>query len=742
MIKKILFGLLILISFSANSQVHTQVIGDSIYMHSNTGTAELILENSTKNVNGFLYNKGNGRTEFRKGLIKINDSLYIIGGDTLNRGTGVVPISNLTPAIGNNIIDNSNYNQEWRWNSLSGGSGLKLFSNSTAATGNTQKLFDVQSAGANATSGQSTYAGYFKNTHTGTSSTNYGLYTEASGGTNNYSIYSNSGINYFSGKTSIGTTTFASDEKVNVAGTARFSMTYNSATPVPAYLSGVPYGGSGSITVNSGTHGSNYIYGLNGVASINPGAGNNFTTINTAGVAGNLILQEGTITSGSGVPKFSGVYATINSGNPTIIDHASLMSTSGGLTTGTTINNLYHLYLGSITGSGGTAGVTNYWGIYQAGGVKNYFGGRVLIGSTTDLGTAYPLQVTGQSYFSQKINQVTSGLQSIAIGNVFTNNGDAQNTVYLGHAAGRFLSNTSHFNIGIGTGALGTGSTRTITENLAIGYLALQNATTNGNVALGYYAAPMLTSGTGIFIGRNTGADLSTGNNNLVIGRNSLTKHTTDSNNWGSINHSDVIILGHNVMNPQVVYSGSDAPISNTTIIGNSINTSLSNVVLLGTSTQKAILPNTSFGFSTQTVPTARIHVAAGTASAGTAPVKLTAGTNLTTPENGAVEYDGTNYYVTSASTRYTLAKTLTATATLNFTNTAAQNSSDLTVTLTGAADGDAVSVGVPNAAINNNSSYSAWVSAANTVTIRFNNFSSAAIDPASGTFRVSVIKY
>lgn len=55
--------------------------------------------------------------------------------------------------------------------------------------------------------------------------------------------------------------------------------------------------------------------------------------------------------------------------------------------------------------------------------------------------------------------------------------------------------------------------------------------------------------------------------------------------------------------------------------------------------------------------PTARLHINAGTATAGTAPLKFTSGTNLTTPEEGAMEYDGTNYYVTVASgpTRQTI---------------------------------------------------------------------------------------
>ena len=51
---------------------------------------------------------------------------------------------------------------------------------------------------------------------------------------------------------------------------------------------------------------------------------------------------------------------------------------------------------------------------------------------------------------------------------------------------------------------------------------------------------------------------------------------------------------------------------------------------------------------------TAKIHIAAGTATAGTAPLKFTSGTNLTTPEAGAIEYDGTSFFGTpSSATRY-----------------------------------------------------------------------------------------
>lgn len=81
-------------------------------------------------------------------------------------------------------------------------------------------------------------------------------------------------------------------------------------------------------------------------------------------------------------------------------------------------------------------------------------------------------------------------------------------------------------------------------------------------------------------------------------------------------------------------------------------------------------------------------------------------------------------------------------TTTLNFGNTTAQSSNDLTVTVTGVTSGDAVVLGIPNASTNANSTYTAWVSSADTVTVRFNNYSAVAINPGNGTFRVSVLKY
>lgn len=66
---------------------------------------------------------------------------------------------------------------------------------------------------------------------------------------------------------------------------------------------------------------------------------------------------------------------------------------------------------------------------------------------------------------------------------------------------------------------------------------------------------------------------------------------------------------------------------------------------------------NIAFGYNpTGSSPaSAKIEIGAGTATAGTAPLKLRAGTNLTTPENGAFEFDGTNLYFTVGGVRKTI---------------------------------------------------------------------------------------
>lgn len=61
--------------------------------------------------------------------------------------------------------------------------------------------------------------------------------------------------------------------------------------------------------------------------------------------------------------------------------------------------------------------------------------------------------------------------------------------------------------------------------------------------------------------------------------------------------------------------------------------------------------------------------------------------------------------------------------------------------TVTGAATGDMVALGVPNAAVLANTSYTARVSANDVVTVRLHNYDNADKNPASATFKVMVFK-
>lgn len=82
----------------------------------------------------------------------------------------------------------------------------------------------------------------------------------------------------------------------------------------------------------------------------------------------------------------------------------------------------------------------------------------------------------------------------------------------------------------------------------------------------------------------------------------------------------------------------------------------------------------------------------------------------------------------------------LTATATLDFGSINAAASADLTITVAGAAVNDSVSLGLP-AAPTAGIMFRGFVSAANTVTVRATNITGSPVDPASATYRATVIK-
>lgn len=84
------------ISLNTSAQYIHRIKADSVRIYNDSCSSELILENSTKNISGFLYNRGLGRTEFRKSMMKLNDSTYVFGSDTLKLNTGSNYVRNAT----------------------------------------------------------------------------------------------------------------------------------------------------------------------------------------------------------------------------------------------------------------------------------------------------------------------------------------------------------------------------------------------------------------------------------------------------------------------------------------------------------------------------------------------------------------------------------------------------------------------------------------------------------------------
>jgi hypothetical protein len=86
-----------------------------------------------------------------------------------------------------------------------------------------------------------------------------------------------------------------------------------------------------------------------------------------------------------------------------------------------------------------------------------------------------------------------------------------------------------------------------------------------------------------------------------------------------------------------------------------------------------------------------------------------------------------------------TITKVLSASASLDFASISAASQASLTITVTGAAVGDEVIMALP-AAPAAGLVFNAFVSAADTVTIRASNISGSPVDAAAATYGVIVI--
>lgn len=107
----------------------------------------------------------------------------------------------------------------------------------------------------------------------------------------------------------------------------------------------------------------------------------------------------------------------------------------------------------------------------------------------------------------------------------------------------------------------------------------------------------------------------------------------------------------------------------------------------------------------------------------------------------GSTKFNVSNAGELTFNSGSTIKKVLTATATIDFTSIAAGATQEQTITVTGAATGDTVELGLPST-LDAGLMATGYVSAADTVKIRLFNTTGGAIDPASATYRAKVTKF
>lgn len=260
----------------------------------------------------------------------------------------------------------------------------------------------------------------------------------------------------------------------------------------------------------------------------------------------------------------------------------------------------------------------------------------------------------------------TTGGNGVAIGFAAASKTTTINglTIIGGNAGLENTTGIRNTYIGLSAGQRNT----TGQDNVYVGYLSgagsstIGNAANSGNVGIGFQAATFMTTGSNnMAIGRNsmngTQAAGITGSDNTAIGNNTLSAITSANDNsiFGS-GAATAITTGSNNIVIGFQSGTSITTGSQQLIIGYNINTTTATgtgFMSIGNAIFGTTITGTGTTISTGNIgifvaaPTARLHVIAGTAAANTAPIKLTSGTNLTIPENGAMEYDGTNLFFT-----------------------------------------------------------------------------------------------
>jgi hypothetical protein len=362
---------------------------------------------------------------------------------------------------------------------------------------------------------------------------------------------------------------------------------------------------------------------------------------------------------------------------------------------------------------------------------------------------------------------------------IFGNAAAAPKNTAIGYQALKSLSGGSE-NVGVGFQSLTTNTSGSF--NSALGAFALQsNINGSHNVALGNSSLKTNTSGVyNTSVGHSAGFSNTAGSNNTSLGYQSLYQVTSGNNNVaigfnaGSLANGSNKLFIANASSSSAIYGEFDAGRiginTNHTAIVPFPTLSAALSINVKTVTDKGIVVKGGGNHlielqNSGSAPMFTVDEFGNTSISNSAELRLMEptvnGTNYTAFKAGSqssnVTYTLPNSAPLAANTGNQLGSAIlesnnsgvlswrqmvVVTANnfdLPITNP--QVSSEGTVAVTGAAPGDIVSLGIPPGAIIQNTTYTAWVSANDVVTIRFTNYSNVAQNPPNSTFKVSVIK-
>ena len=542
-------------------------------------------------------------------------------------------------------------------------------------------------------------------TWNGSGSVNYGIYlNDVSGGTTNWAFYNNSGANLYLGASNVSIGTTSTPSRLTVRGSAGLLDIGDNANASLEVLSSISQNYTGS--------GNSYGLYIDRYQQTNANVN---TTFGLYSVAGGINLGVNTLSSAVGI-------------------YANAYQSGTG-----TVTNAYSVYAATPTGT-----VTNKWNFYASGTAYNYFGGYVGISTTTPVS---PLSVGSSSNFQVDSNgrvklnatapafgtfvldfsdstsfstsstiygingRIINSGTGITYGGLLigaTTYGGAVSALYgvagstlVSNAAAAVTSSYSLFskaptiNSGVITTAYGLYLEAHKITGVTTGYGVYQAGASDinyfaGNTGFGFTSsAGKVSIDGGLHVGGTTDA----GDNNLLVdggvriggsavGNETLTVYKAAT--YSSETEASIYI--HSTSNDSALLIGADA--------GNNISYIQSRQHLLDWTNRPLILqPNGGLVGIGIVTATSKLHLAAGTTTL--APLKLTSGSLLSSTEAGAIEYDGTDLYISNASGRYPLTRgVLGGTGTANYfpiwntggnsfvNSIVSQSSSGVTVTL------------------------------------------------------------